>query len=271
MKYLTFEPHPDLAPLVKCYWTLEIPAQPGVERQLIVPDGCIEMAFILGDDVMRYTSQDDFILQPREMVLGQITQPFFIKPTGAVDTFAVRFYPYGFANFVSTDINTLSNTETPLAALFGEETSAPLAQRIASSRDTEARIRVVEEFLLDRLNDSRTIDTIVRTTIEAMLQSKGRGTIAAILKDDLPRRRKLEREFRRKIGLSPKQLGKVIRLQAALNMILNGRESALTEVAYQSEYYDQAHFIRDFKEFTGTTPLRFLGAENMALSSVIYK
>jgi AraC-like DNA-binding protein len=45
----------------------------------------------------------------------------------------------------------------------------------------------------------------------------------------------------------------------------------MTEVAYESEYYDQAHFIRDFKEFTGTTPMAFLGAENMSLSAVIYK
>lgn len=271
MKYQEFEPHPDLTPVVKCYWTLEVPAQEDVKRQLIVPDGCIEMAFILGDDIIRYTSGDDFILQPREMILGQITRQFHIKPTGVVDTFAVRFYPYGFANFVHTDINTLSNTETPLAAVFGEEAAGGLARGIIHAANTMERIGVVEGFLLNRLGETETIDAIVQTTLEAMLETKGSGAIKDILKEDTSKRRQLEREFRQKIGLSPKQLGKVIRLQAALKMMLNRQSETLTEVAYESEYYDQAHFIKDFKEFTGTTPKRFLGEESMSLSSAIYK
>src|SRR5688500_18863396 len=97
MKYQTFQPHSDLASLVKCYWTLEVPAEKGAERQRIIPDGCIEMFFILGDDIKRYTTEEEFIIQPREMVIGQITEPFFIEPTGYVNSFAVRFYPYGFA------------------------------------------------------------------------------------------------------------------------------------------------------------------------------
>ncbi|WP_439346033.1 DUF6597 domain-containing transcriptional factor [Vacuolonema iberomarrocanum] len=64
MNYQTFKPHPDLAALVKCYWTLEAPAQKEVQRQIILPDGCMEMAFILGDDIKRYTSEDEFIIQP---------------------------------------------------------------------------------------------------------------------------------------------------------------------------------------------------------------
>ena len=271
MDYQTFEPHPDLKPLVQCYWTLRVPAADDAGRQLIVPDGSIEMAFILGDDIMRYTSGDEFILQPREMVLGQITRPFYIKPTGAVDSFAVRFYPYGFANLVRTDIDSLSNTETALAELFGAELSGSLAQRIVHAGGTESRIDIVEDFLLNKMSDREVVDTVVQTTVDAMLEAKGSGTIGTILKKDISRRRHLEREFRRKIGLSPKQLGKVIRLQMALKMLLNRKSESLTDVAYESEYYDQAHFIRDFREFTGTTPGRFLGDESMTLSSVIYK
>jgi hypothetical protein len=55
MNYQTFQPHSDLVPLVKCYWTLEGLADEHSERQRIIPDGCIEMAFILGDDIKRYT------------------------------------------------------------------------------------------------------------------------------------------------------------------------------------------------------------------------
>lgn len=271
MEYQTFEPHPDLQSFVKCYWTLKVPFQEGTQRQRIIPDGCLEMIFILADDVKRYTSENEFIIQPREMVLGQITEPFFVEPTGTVNSFAVRFYPYGFANFVKTPINKLANKETPLALLFGEERSRELSQRIKQGRDSGERIETVEAFLLGLLRDSATIDNIVKQTIDTMLSGKGSTPINTILRDDLSKRRQLERKFVTQIGISPKQLGKVIRLQAALKMLLNRESENLTRVAYESEYYDQAHFIKDFKEFTGVTPKEFLDDEKMTLSTLIYK
>ena len=271
MNYQTFQPHPDLESLVKCYWTLEVSAEKDAQRQRIIPDGCIEMFFILGDDIKRYTSGDKFIIQPREMVLGQITEPFFIEPTGYVNSFAVRFYPYGFANFVPTPIKKLANKETPIELLFGKKPSKELSQKIIRATDTKKRIEIVEDFLLDKLNDKATIDNIVKTTIDAILLTKGSTPITTILKDDLSKRRQLERKFINQIGISPKQLGKVIRLQTALKMLLNQQSGSLTKIAYESEYYDQAHFIKDFKEFTGTTPKEFLDDDKMALSSLIYK
>jgi AraC-like DNA-binding protein len=77
--------------------------------------------------------------------------------------------------------------------------------------------------------------------------------------------------FVKQIGTSPKQLGKLIRLQSALKMLLNEEGESLTHIAYQHDYYDQAHFIKDFKAFTGVAPKDFLGNENMALSSAFYK
>jgi AraC-like DNA-binding protein len=271
MKYETYEPHADLASLVKCYWTLEVPAQPDAQKQRIVPDGCIEMAFLFGDDIKRYTSGQEFVMQPREMVIGQITETMYIEPTGHVDSFAVRFYPYGFAGFVQRPIETLVNRETPLAELFGEEPSRKLSHRMNQADTTTARIAIVEEFLLGRLREEQTIDSVVKTTIEALLATQGSGAIRSILGDDAAKRRQLEREFKRKIGMSPKQLGKVIRLQTALKRVLNRQSESLTEIAYESEYYDQAHFTKDFKEFTGTTPRKFLGSEEMALSTLFYK
>ena len=271
MNYQTFQPHPDLQSLISCYWTLEVPAGNDAERQRIIPDGTIEMAFILGDDIKRYTSDDDFILQPRAMVLGQIIEPFYIEPTGYVDTFAVRFYPYGFANFVTEPIKNLANKETPIALLFGEKRSEKLEQEIIQAAGVEQRIGIIERFLLDMLSEESVVDNIVKTTIDALLLTKGSTSISDILKKDPSKRRQLERKFVKQIGISPKQLGKVIRLQSALKMLLNEEGESLTNVAYESEYYDQAHFIKDFKEFTGTSPKDFLGNENMTLSSVFYK
>ncbi|HTF81365.1 MAG TPA: helix-turn-helix domain-containing protein [Cytophagales bacterium] len=270
MDYQTFLPHPDLAALVKCYWTLQVAAT-GAARQRIIPDGCIEMAFILGDDIKRYTSENEYILQPRAMVLGQITGPFYIEPTGYVHSFAIRFYPYGFANFVQTPIKELADKETPLSSLFDAGEAEELESKMIASKDTKERIETIECFLLDKLRHTSTVDHIVKSTIDTLFSTKGNAAIRTIIKDDLSRRRQLERKFLQQIGLSPKQLGKVIRLQAAIHAMINETPENLSGIAYDSDYYDQSHFIRDFKEFTGATPREFLGSQDMALSKLFYK
>jgi len=268
MYYETFEPPPDLQAVVKCYWVLQIPAADH-EKQRIIPDGCIEMAFILGDDIRRFTSESDFILQPRAMVLGQTMEPFYIQPTGCVDTFAVRFYPYGFANFVTTPIQELANKETPLLRLFGEEADE-IESAIVRAEDTRKRIEIVEGFLLSMLQRQSTLDAVVKRTVDALLATKGGSSINEILDRDVSKRRQLERKFQKQIGVSPKQLAKVIRLQSALEMLLNNEADSLTTIAYESEYYDQAHFIKDFREFTGVSPGDFLTDKQMTLSTQFY-
>jgi len=290
MDYQTFQPDAELDAIISCYWTLEVPASDDHQKQRIVPDGTIEMAFILGDDIKRYVSDDEFIIQPRAMVLGQITTPFFIEPLGYgamvlgqittpffieplgyVNTFAIRFYPHSFASLTSTPIKNLVNTETPLAELFGEKTADDLTQAIVQAKDTSSRIAVAEAFLKSKLNEQQVVDNIIQTTIDALIASSGNTPIAAITKQDLAQRRRLERKFQQQVGLSPKQLGKVIRLQQALTMLLNNKDDKLMDIAYARKYYDQAHFIRDFKEFTGVSPKEFLGHKHMELSSLFYQ
>lgn len=271
MNYETFQPHPDLASFVKCYWTLEVPLDAGKQKQRIIPDGCIEMIFILGDDIKRYTSENDFIIQPRALVIGQITEPFIIQPTGYVNCFAVRFYPFGFANLATTSIKNLANKETPIAQLFGEKPAKELEQKVIRAISYKEQIEIIESFLLEKFTNKITIDSIVKSTVDAMLATKGNASINAILKADLAKRRQLERKFINQIGISPKQLGKVIRLQTALRLLLSQQSENLTQIAYESEYYDQAHFNRDFKEFTGINPKDFPEHDHMQLSSVFCK
>lgn len=271
MDYQEYNPHSDLRSIVKCYWTLEIPKQKETQKQLILPDGCVDMCFILGDDIKRFTSDSEFIIQPRQMLLGQITEQFYIEPTGYVNTFAIRFYPYGFANFIDSPLNELGNKETPLDQLFGNEKANQLSQEIIHAKTTIERVDIIERFLFSRLNNKAIIDHIVKSTIDAMFSSNGSKPLTAILKGDLQKRRQLERNFKKQIGVSPKQLSKVIRLQATLQLLLSQTSETLTDIAYENEYYDQPHFIKDFKEFTGITPKEFLTDDKMALSSLLYK
>lgn len=270
MNYQTYKPHPDLESLIGFYWTLEVPAEENSKKQRIIPDGHIELAFILGDDIKRYTSEDKYVLQPRAMVLGQTMKPFYIQPIGYVNTFAVSFYPFGFANFISEPIKNLVNKETPIDVLFDKFSAKELELKIIKATTTRERIEFIEEFLFERLHDQKIIDHIVKTTVDTLLKTKGSVKISKIHKQDADRR-KLERNFLKHIGISPKQLSKVIRLQSALKVILNEGKESLTNIAYKSEYYDQSHFIKEFKEFTGVIPKDFLQHENMVLSTLFYK
>ncbi len=270
MNYQTFQPHPDLSAWVKFYWTLEVPFDPKNQKQKIIPDGCIEMTFNLEDGIKRYISEDEFVIHPCAMVMGQRTKSYFIEPVGEVNSFAICFYPYGFASFVNTPLEDLVDIETPIENLFGEIAAKELEQKIVKAANTHERIKIIETFLLNRLNENRTLENLVKTTVDTLLASNGRLPINQILKKDLSKRRQLERNFKRQIGISPKQLGKVLRLQTALNMLIHDNEN-LTSIAYESEYFDQAHFIKDFKEFIGMTPKEFLGNDHMALSKLFYK
>lgn len=270
MNYQTFPPHPELSALVKFYWTLEVPYDPKNEKQKIIPDGCVEMTLNLGDKIKRYVSEDDYVIHPDAMVMGQRTTSFLIEPTGNVDSFAVCFYPHGFANFVTTPLEDLVDVEAPISAVLGETIAEELERQIAQAGDTQERIALMDSFLLRLLNQRQTIETLVTTTVDALLETNGSTPIHQILKGDLSKRRQLERKFRKQIGLSPKQLGKVLRLQAALKMMLS-EDQPLTNIAYEGQYFDQAHFIKDFKEFVGTTPGEFLGNDQMALATLFYQ
>ncbi len=270
MNYQTFKPHSDLSALVKFYWTLEVPFDPKNQKQKIIPDGCIEMTFNLEDKIKRYVSESEFVVHPNAMVMGQRTKSYYIEPLGNVNSFAICFYPHGFANFVCTPLENLVDVETPIESLFGEIPSKELKQKISQAASTQERIEIIEIFLLNKLNQNTTIESLVKTTVDTLISTNGSTPINQILKNDLSKRRQLERKFRKQIGISPKQLSRVLRLQTALKMLLNDNES-LTNIAYESEYFDQAHFIKDFKEFIGNTPKEFLGNENMALSTLFYK
>ncbi|MBO3697168.1 AraC family transcriptional regulator [Roseivirga sp. E12] len=270
MDYQTFQPHPDLSALVKFYWTLEVPYDPNNQKQKIIPDGCIEMTFNLEDKIKRYITEDEYIVHPQSMIMGQRTKSYFIEPLGNVKSFAICFYPYGFANFVSTPLEDLVDIETPIESLFGESDAKELEQNIIQASSTAERIAVIEAFLLKKLNQNTTIQNIVKTTVDTLVSTNGSASITQIMNGDLSKRRQLERYFKKEIGISPKQLGRVLRLQTALNLLLNSDKN-LTSIAYESEYFDQTHFIKDFKEFTGITPKEFLGNENMELSSLFYK
>ena len=269
MNYQTFEPNQDLTTLIKFYWTLESPKEETPERQTIVPDGCMEMIFHYGDLYRQYSENGNSNIQPKCFVIGQLTRPLEIEPTGETGIFSVRFRPNGFLPFATIPIKEMENTAVSLEKLFGQD-GQEIEQKILKANSTSDRIKLIETFLLNRPTDIETVDYIVKSTLETILTANGQLSVDELSKLTNVNRRQLERKFSSTIGLSPKQLSKTIRLQATLKMLLNKKFTSLTALAYESEYYDQAHFIKDFKELTGFTPKEFYG-NNLKMSSLFYR
>lgn len=270
MEYQTYPPTPDLAPFVKCFWTLKVPKEAPRERQQILPDGCTEICFVFKDDIKRYTVHDQFIIQPRSFVMGQISVPFYIEPTGEVDSLGVRFYPSGLHYFIDEPIHHLSNKETPLGELFDPEMSKQLEIDVHRAHNIQLRMKIIEDFLLKALQQNVDVDVLVANTLDTMLATKGSIGVNKILAANTNKRRQLERKFSNLIGVSPKRLCRIIRLQSSLKMILDAEEKDLAKIGYDHEYFDQSHFIKDFKDFTGVSPGEFYQDETFLLSSMIY-
>lgn len=268
MNYQTFEPDEALSPLIKCYWTLEGPKEKTPEKQTIVPDGCMELIFHYGDLYRQYADNGHSLTQPRCFAIGQLTRPLEIEPTGETGIFSVRFHPGGFLPFTSIPLRELENKAVPLEKVFAQDGKG-IEQMILEAKTTSQRIELLEQFFLNRLKDRKTIDRTIKATVGTILTAYGQLSVDEISKRTNIHRRQLERKFRVAIGLSPKQLSKTIRLQAALSILLAKKFTSLTALAYETGYYDQAHFIKDFKELTGFTPKEFYGSQ-LKLSSLFY-
>lgn len=268
MDYQTYKPLRELSGFIKCYWTLESAGEKSSEKQTIVPDGCMEMIFHCGDLYRQYVGNNEKIIQPRFFVFGQLTKPLQIEPTGSTNIFSVRFHPNGFLPFSTMPLKEMENKALALEILFGE-TGKKLGEDIMAANAVDEKIKLIENFLCSRLNNSATFDRVVRSTVETILSANGQLSVDELSKQININRRQLERKFSSVIGLSPKQLSKTIRLQATLKMLINKQYTTLTELAYESDYFDQAHFIKDFREFTGCTPKEFYG-QHLKMSSLFY-
>lgn len=261
-----FEPKNELADFVKCYWTLESAKEDTPLKNTIVPDGTMKLIFHYGDTYKHHQSNGESIILPKCFLIGQLTKPYIVEPLGVTGSFIVRFQPNGFVPFATMPIKDMENTAVPLDKLFGEK-GKEIGEKILNANATSERIEIIEDFLLNQLADKKNIDKVVKSTIETILNVNGQFSVNEFSKNSNINRRQLARKFSSTIGLSPKQLSKTIRIQATLKSLLTEEITSLTDLAYKHEYFDQAHFIKDFKEFTGLTPKEFYG-EDLKMSLI---
>ncbi len=266
MNYEVHDPPPELKDFIKCFWILEDEKKELQVRQRIIPDGCMEMIFHFGDLYQQYFEDGSSIIQPRSFIYGQISSFIEIAPTGTTGIIAARFLPDGLAPLLDIPVVSLENKAVGIEKIFGKEGKL-LESLIINSTNNEERKKILQFFLLQRIVNPATINKITKSCLETIFLAHGKIGISELAKKTAINKRKLERTFITAVGMSPKQLSKIIRLQNTISMLNKKQYNSLTELAYENGYYDQAHFIKDFREFTGISPKSFF-EENLQLAKL---
>lgn len=178
---------------------------------------------------------------------------------GPTENLLVRFTPQGAAclGLPAAALQGKSEAMDTLWDVTGRTRAAELLERVRSAAETATRVRLLEEFLLALPfeRDPR-IDEAVRL-LGAPSPSDVGPRVAQVARAVGLGERQLERRFLARVGLSPKRYAQLARFERAQRLARRG--GSLSQVALESGYADQPHFIREFRRFAGTTPGRFLG------------
>lgn len=253
-------PNKELSDFVMCYWSLNSIQEDTPAKNTIIPDGTMKLIFHYGDPYKHHPNNGKSYILPKCFLIGQLTEPYIVEPTGLTGTFIVRFQPNGFIPFSTLNLKHTENTAVSIEDIYGKE-GVQLGLNMLNASSNEERISIIESFLIHKLQNTKQLDHIVQMVIESIIEASGQVKVNDLSDKYNLNRRILARKFNSKVGLSPKQLSKIVRLQRTLNTLLNDKASKFTDVLYENQYFDQAHFIKDFKEFTGQTPKEFYGED----------
>jgi methylphosphotriester-DNA--protein-cysteine methyltransferase len=262
MKYREIQPSKRLAKYIKCLWTLEAGVSPaGSAPEPVMPDGCIELIFNLSDPFRRYHADGTLESQPRSIIAGQMRSSAMIEPSGRVDLFGVRFQHAGASPFFRFPLNELTDNIVSLEFVWGRK-GREIAERINEAPTAESRAEILEDALAGLLAKNSASDRVVETASRLITENMGLTAIDRIADSIGVNGRRLERRFQQSLGLSPKRFSRIIRFQNFLAAVRSGPSASILDTALSFGYYDQAHLIREFREFSGKTPLAFFDNEH---------
>jgi AraC-like DNA-binding protein len=170
---------------------------------------------------------------------------------------AASFKPGGGFPFFGLPADALRNSHVPLDALLGPE-ACDISERLMEARTTLAKFRLLEQFLLLRLKEHKGRSAGVRYALQAFHGAAGAPRVASVAEEIGWSATKFIATFREEVGLAPKTYCRIARFRNVIGT-LDGRDDIdWIDVALSCGYFDQAHFIHDFKGFSGVTPTEYL-------------
>jgi AraC-like DNA-binding protein len=257
-----------LAPFVQCYWAIRSDSRtlPAPDHG-VIPGSYADIVFNVGGRVYTSDSGDIFVDQAKSFVVGPFDHFQRFRAEGQFEYFGVRFH-LGRAPFSShLPLGEARNGSVPLDAVWEDKTLRAEIQafelRLAQVSEMAERIACVERFLMTLLRRWKEPDAIVAQALSLIGASKGQIAVERLAATLCISSRQLERKFAQHIGLSPKAFCRVTRFRQAKLLLESARRPSGCDLAYACGYYDQTHFIREFRWFTGQTPARYQRAQSV--------
>src|SRR6185369_9220473 len=218
MRYQEIQPGKLLASLIECFWTLEGEADPCEKTpERILPDGCVEIILSFADRFAEIDERGDEKLQPGYFLVGQMTRPVIIKPTGAVRLIGIRFHPGGTFPFVTIPMGETTDQIIELGAI-----AADLEREFKAAADANdslhLKIVAIEQMLAKRLR-SRSHDASIVDLTARIVRSAGRLSVDRLAADSGISTRQLRRRFLMEVGVGPKLLCRLLRFQQVFRAV----------------------------------------------------
>jgi len=215
---------------------------------------CISFNF---GDPWRIRHGGRFMLTPRTgWVSGATTERGTLDLPRHAETLDVLFNTGVAHNFLGIPADALTDQVVPLDEMWGSAAHT-LAAQLAECSEAAERIRVLERELLRRLRALRWMNVELGPLTRLIERERGIVTVERLSRLSGVSRQHLARKFRQQVGVSPKQFCRFTRFHALLNHAYAAPQNDWAALAAEFGYYDQAHLIGEFKEFTGYTPSQF--------------
>ncbi|MCB0520724.1 MAG: AraC family transcriptional regulator [Lewinellaceae bacterium] len=261
MQYQEFQPAALFSQHIECYWELRLLPNDLERRfEILAPDCTYEI--LLADHPFFITN---FNKKQRERVgrgaslAGQKTTGFCFGVDRPTTIFGIRFKPFAFANLISNPLSQFNDKVLPLDKVFSISNEREQAIRaLLTLDDAMEKVEAAEPLVSDLLEKSFPVDQDLRAQLNYILDRKGLVRIQDMFSEFGVSKVTLHNRFIQKIGLSPKKISRIWRMNYFLQLAKNAPEKNLTELGLEAGFYDQAHFIKECRSFFGDCPRRIL-------------
>ena len=252
MEYREFKPSAALAPYVDCFWVHagQIP-----ENQVYrcVPSGNTDIMIGDLDGEELVLRGDTWEKMPRAFLTGIWTEPAVLKSVHRIEWFGIRLKPEIFVQMFGQPLREMENATLDVSDVLGKS-GQELANRIAETSDHQRRIELAEHFIVRELARRLPANAYFTEAIRLIRQHGGQISTEDLSKKVFVGERQLQRAFREHFGVTPKTYSRLVRFNKAASFLKNAKQVNWADVTYFCGYADQAHFIRDFKAFSGANP-----------------
>jgi len=264
MRVQHFEPHPQLRGYVAKIWVFESSGRvPLEDLKLIVPNGMAKLTIPFRNGVSGKNKEVYNLSKESQITLiGICDIPAVVEiendaPSGNI---GIEFSPLGAYRIFQLRHSELKNKIFLLEDVFGKPVR-DVQEMIANTESIPEKINLIQKHLIKLLNRSEP-DPILDYCINQINESKGLISVAELESRTGYSSRWIYEKFIDKVGLSAKNLSSIVRFMQFYEQWAKNPDYSLTKDFMYRYFYDQAHFIKDFKRFTGHSPLRFSKSEN---------